>query len=162
MHEDRQGFSKYELADHIAVELARRYAEEFHEVFFVPIGRYPDADLISQSGKLKIEIKVECASARTGNVAVEYFNSSLGEASGLLKTRANFWLHVVPENGSFMCYEFDIDTLRKLVIEHGTSKDCVSNARCKIIPIETFRKCAKRSFPFKSKFLDEINAQAGV
>jgi hypothetical protein len=107
-----QQFTKYELADHIAVDLARHYAEEFHEPFFVAVGRYPDADLISQSGKIKIEIKFESTPGRTGNVALEYFNTSLNEVSGVLKTKANLWLHVVPENGCFVCYEFHVDVVR--------------------------------------------------
>jgi hypothetical protein len=154
--------SEYELQDHIAVEVARFYCSECREPFFVAVGNHPDYDIVSLSRTRRIEIKCERAARRTQNVAIEFWNTSLNQPSGVLSSKADTWLHVVLEGETLLAYEYNIDTLRKLVIESGVAKDCGTNARCKIIPVETFRKFARRSFPFCSRFLDDIKAQAGV
>ncbi len=156
-----QRYSRYELQDHIAIELARTYSQEYREAFFVAVGRYSDCDLISRSGKIKIEVKCETTPLRTGNVAIEYWNTDLNDASGVLQTVANFWLHLVLEEHGFIAVEYDIDILRRLVIEHGEVKSNGRNALCKIIPLILFKKFARRIFPFDTKFLEEIEIQGG-
>ena len=154
--------SQYELQDHIAVELARIYSNEFKEVFFVAVGHYSDCDLVSRSGNVKLEIKCETTPIRTGNVCLEFWNTSLNKPSGVLSTKATVWLHLVLETQGFVAYEYDIDTLRRLVIEHGVVKSNGRNALCKIIPLGIFKKYARRSFPLQSRFVEEVKMQGGI
>ncbi len=154
-------FSPYQLQDHIATELARLYAKECQEPFFVAVGRYSDFDIASQSKKIRIEVKCETTSLRTGNVCIEYWNTDWDQASGVLHTKANLWLHLVLEELGVTALEYDIDVLRKLVIEHGEVRSNRRNSLCKIIPLTLFKKFARRSFPFNTKFLEEIEMQGG-
>jgi|GEM_PF-4681205 len=154
-----QLFSKYELQDHVAVEIARMYSIEFKEPFFVAIGNYSDFDVCSLSKNIRIELKCESTPSRTGNICVEFWNSDLNAPSGVLATRATLWVHLVVENDSnITAYEYDIHALRKLVIETGDIKGN-RNAIFKLIPLEVFRKHSRRSFRFDSKFLNEFSGE---
>jgi hypothetical protein len=42
------------------------------------------------------EVKHDVMSARTGNIAIEFFNPKKAEFSGISATHANLWFHVVP------------------------------------------------------------------
>jgi hypothetical protein len=93
------------------------------------------------------------AQIRTGNSAIQIWDSHFDKPSGILCTDANLWLHIIKETGGFNAYEFDVKRLLKLVIEAGVVKACATNSLCKIIPLEQFRKAAQRSFPIDVKFL---------
>lgn len=43
---------------------------------------------------VKVEVKYDVMAAKTGNVAVEYFNHKKGEPSGILATKADYWIYV--------------------------------------------------------------------
>jgi len=157
-----KSFSQYELQDHLAIELARTYSQEHGEPFFAAIGKHAGYDLISGSGKIKLELKCDLVALRTGNVCLEYWNTSLSKASGVLATTATVWVHIVLEPGGLVSYEYDMDILRKLVIEEGRVKGNGLNSLCKIIPLDVFRRHARRSFPFRSRFLEDIMNQSAV
>lgn len=152
-------FSEYELQDHLAAEIARIYATQYKEPFFVAVGHYQDCDLVSRSGRVKVEVKCDFAALRTGNVCIEFWNTELNEPSGVLKTHATLWLHLVLEDHGLMAIELDINVLRRLAIEHGEVRSNGRNALCKIIPLSPFRKHARRCFPFDTKFLEDIELQ---
>ncbi len=154
-------FTQYELQDFIAAELARIYSSEFREPFFVATGKFVEFDIASQSRKLRLEIKCDALAAKTGNLAVEYWNLELNTPSGILGTTANFWLHLVCEKYGFTAYEFDTSVLRRLVIEEGQIRTH-GNALFKIIPLTTLTKYARRVFAFDSKFFDDFQFQQNL
>lgn len=51
-------------------------------------------DLISGDGLVMVEVKNDLYAARSGNIAIEYFNSKLNSESGLTSTKANIWAHI--------------------------------------------------------------------
>lgn len=50
-------------------------------------------DVICTKYNVTFEVKNDVMSARTGNLAIEYWNSKKNEPSGLYRTRADFWVH---------------------------------------------------------------------
>lgn len=46
-----------------------------------------------------VECKFDFAAARTGNLALEFWNTRQWQPSGLWRTRADLWCHLVPEAG---------------------------------------------------------------
>jgi hypothetical protein len=146
--------NRYLQQDLLAAQIARMYSNEYKEAFFVAIGNYPGADVQSVSGNVRVEIKTESTPIRTGNVAIEFWNTDLNIPSGILSTIANQWLHIVLTSEGYIAVEFDVDILKKLVIEHGVVKSNGRNSLCKIIPLQIFKGLARRIFPFKSQFLE--------
>ncbi len=53
------------------------------------------ADVILWDGRI-VEIKLDLMSAKTNNIAVEFFNSKKVEPSGITSTTSNFWVFVLP------------------------------------------------------------------
>lgn len=43
------------------------------------------------------EVKFDVMAARTGNIAIEYWNSKKNEPSGLTATKAKYWVHVIED-----------------------------------------------------------------
>lgn len=138
------------------MEIARKYSDEHHQPFLVAVGDNKEYDIISKDRKLKIEVKCETTTLRTGKIAVEYWNSQYNTPSGILATKATLWVHIVPEQGGLIAYEFEIVTLHKLVIEEKNTSSNYRDALFKLISLDKVKKYAKRSFPFNSRFLTEI------
>ncbi|MBI5021892.1 MAG: hypothetical protein HZB59_10695 [Ignavibacteriales bacterium] len=155
-------YSSYELQEYVALEIARLYSIEYSEPFFVVVGSYSNFDIVSSSKKITIELKCETSPLRTGNVCIEFWNTSLDKPSGILGTKATIWVHIVLEKEGLIAYEYDIHTLRKVVIEQGVIRSNGRNSLCKIISLEVFRKFAKRSFQFQSRFKNDIENQGRV
>lgn len=44
------------------------------------------------------EVKFDVMAARTGNIAIEYWNSKKNEPSGLTATKAKYWVHVIEDD----------------------------------------------------------------
>ncbi|MBI5020549.1 MAG: hypothetical protein HZB59_03860 [Ignavibacteriales bacterium] len=132
--------------DHVLTDVARYYSNLDKQPYVVMVGDYPGYDIASLSEDKRLEVKVETTPIRTGNVAIEFWNSSTNRPSGILATEANIWLHIVMEKDGFIAYEFDLPSLIKLVIESGEIKKGGTNALCKIIPLSIFRKSALRYF----------------
>ncbi len=147
--------NRYKLQDHVCTEVARIYSNEFKQPFFVAIGEYGLYDLASADNSITVELKAETTSCRTGNVSVEYWNTDFDRPSGILATKANTWLHLAQEGDHFTAFEYDVDRLRKLIIEDGAVMTNGRNSLFKLIPLEAFRKHARREFPFESAFLQK-------
>ena len=142
--------SKFLLADFRAVEIARHYYDETKIPFVVSVGKNANWDCKSFDGSIRIEIKFESTPSRTGNICLEYWNSHLDQPSGVLGTDCTLWVHIVPEGSQFVAIEYDIDRLRKLVIEEGRIASNGHDAVFKLISLTEFRKKAKRVFTFES------------
>jgi hypothetical protein len=154
--------SQFLRQDHLATSIARIYSNELREPFHVAIGDFPDWDIISASGKIRVEIKSETTPIRTNNVAIEFWNTEFDQPSGVLATKANRWLHLVLTPEGFLGIEYDINILRKLVIETGEVKSNDRNSLCKIIPLEEFRKHALRVSPVVSQYLTQLGSSKEV
>ncbi len=154
--------SKYEVADLIQLVVARHYEREWKEPSFVVIGRFADFDICSLSKKHRVEVKFESTPSRTGNLCFEYWNIDLDEPSGILATQANLWLHIIPTAEGWVGFEFEVDRLRRAVIELGESRTNGSNAIFKIIPLSDARKLARRQVTLKSRLLDLISGSDTV
>lgn len=144
--------SPYLFHDHIVTDVARLYSNELHQPFRVMVGDFSGYDLASEDGKILVEVKLETTPMRTGNVAIEYWNTDLDQPSGILGSTATLWLHIIPEINSFVAYEFNVPKLQRLTIEEGKVKSNGRNALCKIIPLDIFKKHAQRCFPFELHF----------
>lgn len=48
------------------------------------------------TGTFTIEVKYDLYSAKSGNLAFEYFNPKQEKPSGILATKADYWCHVLP------------------------------------------------------------------
>ncbi len=59
------------------------------------------ADVILGCGRI-VEIKYDLFSARSGNIALEFFNSKLSKPSGITSTKSDFWVFVLPCNSVFI------------------------------------------------------------
>ena len=149
-------FTRYEVSDHLAVELARRYSEEVGEPFMVMVGANPGYDIVSQSQDLKIEIKYESTPIRTGNVALEVYNRDLKCSSGIDSTEANLWLHLVLTQEGFLALEYDVGKLKEIAYQYGHKMSCSYNSVCMLVPLEIFTKHCRRSFLFDTKFYNEM------
>jgi hypothetical protein len=152
-------FTRYEVSDHLAVELARKYAEELGEPFSVIVGSYPGYDIISQSHDVKIEIKCETTPIRTGNVAIEIYNRVLQRPSGIESTEANLWLHLVLTPEGFIAIEYTVEKLKDVINKYGIKTYCSYNSTCMLVPLDTFKKLSQRVFPFETKFYNELTGE---
>jgi hypothetical protein len=149
-------FTRYELSDHLAVELARKYSEEVGEPFYVAVGLHPQWDMISQSQDIRVEIKKESTPIRSGLVAIEIFNRDLQCPSGIDSTEANLWLHLVLTPEGFLAVEYEVDKLKEVAKEYGKKTNCSYNSVCMLVPVETFKKHCRRMFLFETKFYNEL------
>lgn len=54
-----------------------------------------DLELIFFSETVRIEAKFDLYCARSGNIAIEFYNPKTGKASGIDQTKAQIWVHVI-------------------------------------------------------------------
>jgi hypothetical protein len=79
-----------------------------------------DYDLSCKMGRKKftIEVKFDDKSSATGNIYIEYHNSKADKPSGVAVTKANLWIHVLPENdGSKAVWISSVSSLREFMKE---------------------------------------------
>lgn len=50
--------------------------------------------------KFTCEVKFDVMSEKTGNVAIEVFNSKSNKPSGIFSTKADLWIHVLPDDSN--------------------------------------------------------------
>jgi hypothetical protein len=53
-------------------------------------------DFVHNYPEFMSEVKHDVMSARTGNIAIEFFNTKKNKLSGIAATTAQLWFHVVP------------------------------------------------------------------
>ena len=56
---------------------------------------YWDLKLIHSEIVFTAEVKNDIMAAKTGNIAIEYFNSKKQESSGIDVTKADMWVHII-------------------------------------------------------------------
>jgi len=149
--------SRYTKSDVFAVRVARYYSNERGgRPYFAVVGEHEGYDLASIDGEDRVEMKFETTPVRTGNAAIEFWNTELHKPSGILATMANRWLHIVPENDQIVGYELDVDVLHKLAIESGRVEKCGHNALCKIIPLAVIKQNAIRTIDLTQILASEV------
>lgn len=55
-------------------------------------------DLLKSVGDFTIEVKNDWYAQKSGNVAIEYFNSNKNTHSGVAATKANIWTHIIGDD----------------------------------------------------------------
>jgi hypothetical protein len=69
------------------------------------------------------EVKYDVMSKKTGNLAIEYYNPKSDKDSGLMVTKADFWVH---------CYDDDNDNILIKICKVSDLKDfCANNMPCR-------------------------------
>jgi hypothetical protein len=79
-----------------------------------------DYDLSCKMGRKKFtaEVKFDDKSSTTGNIYIEYHNSKADKPSGVAVTKANLWIHVLPEDdGSKAVWISSVSSLRVFMEE---------------------------------------------
>jgi hypothetical protein len=76
-----------------------------------------DYDAVAKLDKKKftIEIKFDWLSQKTGNLAIEYYNSVKEEASGVEGTKANLWCHIVLDQGNPTAWLTSVKKLKEFI-----------------------------------------------
>lgn len=69
----------------------------------------------SNSVSFSIEVKYDIMCERTGNIAIEYWNSKSNKPSGINATKATFWCHVI--GGSNEVWINTVENVKKILIE---------------------------------------------
>jgi hypothetical protein len=95
----------------IELEVLEYYSRRTREVWFCPVGNFKAFDGISQSHLHSVEVKFESMAASSLNLCIEY--EYKGRPSGIMATKAEKWVHIVPvDQNRLCCYEFDTVLLR--------------------------------------------------
>lgn len=102
-------------------------------------------DIIAEknSNIVTFEVKYDVMSAKTNNIAIEYHNSKSNKPSGLLATKAKWWVHKIHDSVQ-IC---DVQTLKDFtrtetpvkMIEFGGDK----NASLLIYEVERFKEICR-------------------
>lgn len=76
---------------------------DVHKASDLEKGRFYDWDLsVAQIGTdyevFTVEVKYDEMQAKTGNIAIEFYNSKLDRPSGLSATKADLWCHVLQDS----------------------------------------------------------------
>lgn len=56
-----------------------------------------DIEIFFEEKSVMIEAKFDLYCARSGNIAIEFFNPKLGRPSGIGHTKADLWIHVISQ-----------------------------------------------------------------
>jgi hypothetical protein len=59
------------------------------------------------------EVKYDVYAARSGNIAIEFFNPKQGKASGVEATKADFWAHILTD--PFSVWLSPVESLRTFI-----------------------------------------------
>lgn len=57
--------------------------------------RQYDVDVTLRDRVIKFEVKNDVMGVKTGNIAIEYYNSNSNKPSGILSTPADVWCHIL-------------------------------------------------------------------
>jgi hypothetical protein len=70
-------------------------------------GRNYDLEAFLDEKTFKIEVKYDLYAARSGNIAIEFWNPKSGKASGVKATVADLWAHVITKPASVWVAKVD-------------------------------------------------------
>ena len=65
--------------------------------------------------KFTIEVKLDFLAAKTGNIAIEFYNSSKNEKSGINGTKATIWAHIILDEGNPVIYLASVKKLKQYI-----------------------------------------------
>lgn len=65
-------------------------------------------DILTLNPVLSWEVKYDIYAAKSGNIAIEYWNSRKNKPSGLNATTATYWIHVLGENEILIAKTLDL------------------------------------------------------
>ena len=79
--------------------------------------KFADYDIECKLGRTKftVEIKYDLMAEKTENIAIEYYNSSTAESSGMDSTKADLWGHIIPDGKSLQCFLTSVKLLKGFV-----------------------------------------------
>ena len=91
---------------------------DIHKASDLEKGRFYDWDLsVAQVATgyevFTVEVKYDEMQAKTGNIAIEFYNSKLDRPSGLSATKADLWCHVLTDS----TWITNVDKLKKFCEE---------------------------------------------
>jgi len=118
------------------------------------------ADIVSGVEVFTVEVKYDEMQSKTGNIAIEIYNSKSGKPSGLTATKANLWCHVLKDSA----WIASVETLKKFCEENTPFKsfNFVGDGNASILLYKTedilkiferIDECSKQSLRKKIDFL---------
>lgn len=74
-------------------------------------------DIECKMGRVKftVEVKSDYMAERTGNLAIEYYNSKQGKPSGITVTKADLWVHCIKDGDNLTVWATSVDTLKAFI-----------------------------------------------
>ena len=138
------------------VELAvlDRLSNETREVWFCPVGLWKSWDGISLSRQHSCEVKFDSRARDTMNIFLEC--RYRGENSGLWKTEASSWCHVVPvDERRLAVLQFDTvklkEAVRRLPLIRGGDYNASQGV---LLPLPVAERLAERRFTLEIPWQD--------
>lgn len=85
-----------------------------------------DYDIISSNPILTFEVKMDLYATKSGNICIEFFNSKKNIPSGIMITKADYWIHVLIENEIMVPYIISVCELKKFISTTSPHKTITS------------------------------------
>lgn len=76
---------------------------------------YYDIECKAGRDKFKVEVKSDYMAERTGNLAIEYYNTKKDESSGLYITKADLWVHCIKDGSNLTVWATHVETLKQFI-----------------------------------------------
>jgi hypothetical protein len=148
--------NKFSSADILQLLIARYFEREFGPSV-VSVGNAPKWDIKFSSG-ISMEVKCDTTAARTGNAAIEYWDTRRNKPSGILETEASWWLHCVPQGRGLRCFKVSTKRLSKLCFERGEIRNGGDfNASCmKLIDLDRLKEESDSDFLLENELLSYV------
>lgn len=120
--------------------------------------KYFDLSFQYDKKELTIEVKNDVMGAKTGNIALEFWNSRQQSPSGICVTKADFWVHIFKRE----LYITTVTELRKFIKNNDATKIIFSggdkNANLYIYPATKILSTFQRADSFNTeKFKEYIS-----
>lgn len=84
-----------------------------------------DIEFLIGKKKHTAEIKFDYMSVKTGNLAIEYWNSKKNTASGISATKANIWIHCILDSGNITAWVANTKELTDYIRDNTAKKNII-------------------------------------
>lgn len=81
-----------------------------------------DLEFIFEDKKKTAEVKFDMMAAKTGNLAIEYWNSKKDSASGVTATKANIWIVCLLDDVNITIWATTVKMLKRFLSENQPKK----------------------------------------
>src|SRR6185312_15193469 len=108
----RKGFMASLASGKTGENLIKRLLESAGYSVHQKTGEFAAYDLSIEPLGVTLEVKYDDKSHFTGNLAFELYNTKSNKFSGVLGTRATFWVHVLPDKSVWLSHS---ETLRNIL-----------------------------------------------